>query len=255
MAPRGLKKTLRASAPATLSGTGKYKGFQSKQSKKKLRGLTKTLQSRLWSDGILPSIARKADASIRPKTAWKGKRGGITRGTKVDQQVSKLINGGKMAVLRQKSMFRLTRLTLSALAKHKLDPVMAQRSVVDEQRRLGTAADVICYDKKSNRLVMVELKCGYDHGRTAAAERGGRPCKMQSPCSKASDCNLHRHLAQLAVTREMFVREKATLKKLGDLGIEQTVDGLLLYVNDEGAEFFVLNDWWKKKASKILVGL
>lgn len=255
MAPRGLKKTLRVTSPAVLSGTGKYKGFQSKATNKKLRGLTKLLQARLWSDGILPSIARSADSAIRPKMAWKGKRGGQTRGTKVDQQLSKLINGGKMAVLRQKSMYKLTKLALSALAKRKLDPIMAQRSVLDEQRRIGTAADAICYHKKSNRLVMVELKCGYDHGRSAAAERGGRPCKMRSPCSKAFDCNLHRHLAQLALTRELFVREHKTLKLIGDLGIEQQVDGLLLYVNDEGAEFFVLDDWWKKKAPLILRGL
>ena len=46
-----------------------------------------------------------------------------------------------------------------------------------------------------------------------------------------------------------------TLKKIGDLGIEQQVDGLLLYVNDEGAEFFPLDDWWKKKAPLILKSL
>ena len=66
---------------------------------------------------------------------------------------------------------------------------------------------------------------------------------------------VHRHLAQLALTREMFVRENKTLKLVGDLGVEQQVDGLLLYVNDEGAEFFVLDDWWKKKAPLILRGL
>ena len=160
-----------------------------------------------------------------------------------------------MAIMRQKSMYKLTKLTLSALAKRKLDPVAAQRSVLDEQRRIGTALDVLCYEKSSNRLVIVELKCGYDHGRAAAAERGGRPCKMRSPCSKAFDCNLHRHLAQLAVTREMFVREQKTLKLIGKLGVDAHVDGLLLYVNDEGAEFFVLDDWWKKKAPKILKSL
>tara|TARA_Y100000817_G_scaffold183757_1_gene143607 strand:- start:330 stop:566 length:237 start_codon:yes stop_codon:yes gene_type:complete len=78
---------------------------------------------------------------------------------------------------------------------------------------------------------------------------------MRSPCSKAFDCNLHRHLAQLAVTREMFVREQKTLKLIGKLGVDAHVDGLLLYVNDEGAEFFVLDDWWKKKAPKILKSL
>ena len=84
--------------------------------------MTKALQSRLWSDGILPSIARSADSAIRPKMAWKGKNGGQFRGAKVDQQVSKLINGGKMAILRQKSMYKFTKLALSALAKRRLHP-------------------------------------------------------------------------------------------------------------------------------------
>tara|TARA_B110001452_G_scaffold59390_2_gene46185 strand:- start:12316 stop:13089 length:774 start_codon:yes stop_codon:yes gene_type:complete len=252
MAPRGLKALLRKSSPAKLAGSGSWKGFQSLKTKRKLKGLTKRLKDRVWSDGILPLIARNADPSIRDKGCWKGKMGGQRRGTKVDQQLSKLINGGKMAIMRQKSMFKLTRLALSAMAKRGLDPVMAQRAVISEEKGLGTAADVIAFDKATNRLVVVELKCGYDHGRQAAAEKGGRPCKMRGPCGKALDSNVHRHLAQLSVTRELMAREKDTLKKVGDLGVDQNVEGVLMYVNDAGVEFYPLDTWWQGRGSKLI---
>ena len=252
MAPRGVKTLLRNTAPAKLVGEGKYKGYQSRETNRKCRGLTKCLQQRLWSDGILPTIARMGDASIRPKFAWKGKKGGQTRGKLVDQQLSKLINGGKAMIMRQKRMYALTRLALRGLTKRGLDPVIAQRSVLCEDRRLATAADVIAYERKTNRLVVVELKCGYDHGRKAAAERGGRPCKMKPPCSRVQDCNINRHLAQLAVTRDLLARERQMLKQLNDLGVESAVDGVLMYVNDEGVEFYKLEEWWLKKAPALV---
>lgn len=255
MAPRGLKSLLRKSSPARLVGKGSWKGFESVKTHKKLRGLTRSLKEKLWSNGILPAIARDSDPSLRDKGVWRGKKGGQRRGTKVDDQLSKLVNGGKLAIMRQKSMFKLTRMALSAMAKRGLDPVIAQRSLISEERRLGTAADIIAFHRKSNRLVVVELKCGYDHGRQAAAEKGGRPCKMQAPCSKAFDSNVHRHLAQLTVTRELLAREKETMTKVGDLGIDQTVDGLLMYVNDAGVEFYELDPWWQKKGSKLIVSI
>ena len=252
MAPRGVKTLLRTTAPAKLVGEGKFKGYQSKETNRKCRGLTKQLQSRLWSEGILPTIARMGDTSIRPKKAWKGKKGGQTRGKLVDQQLTKLVNGGKAMIMRQKKMYALTRLALRGLAKRGLDPVIAQRSVLCEDRRLATAADVIAYERKTNRLVVVELKCGYDHGRKAAAERAGRPCKMKAPCSRVLDCNVNRHLAQLAVTRDLLSRERQTLRSLNDLGVESTIGGMLMYVNDEGVEYFKLDEWWVKKAPALV---
>lgn len=252
MAPRGLKTLLAKSAPAKLVGSGRKIGFESRATGTKLRGITKQLRERLWSEGMLPLIARQSDMSIRAQGTWSGKKGGQRRGDRVDKQLSKIINAGKEAAKKQKSMFRLTRMALSALANRGLDPVIAQRSVISEPHRLGTAADILAYHKETNRLVVIELKCGYDRGRQAAATDEGKPCKMRSPCGQASDCNVHRHLAQLTVTRELFAREHDTMKKVGDLGIDQTIDGLLMYINDAGAEFYDLTEWWKKKASKVV---
>ncbi len=258
MPPRGLKSFLKKSAPAKLVGTGKYRGFallsQCKKTSTKLKGLTKRLSNRVWSSGALPSIAKRADA--RPGGHWSGKKGGLKRGAKVDAQLTRLMNAGPAALKKATHVFRLTKMVLSGLAARGLEPVMAQRAVASQAHRLGTAADFVCLDKKANKLVIVELKCGFDHGITAPTVSGkGKPCTMSGPLRKASDCVLHRHLAQLAVTRELFVREKPTLAKIGDLGLDQDVDGLLMYARDGGVEFHALSDWWAKRAPKLLDAL
>lgn len=258
MAPRGLKAFLKKSAPAKLVGTGKWKGFalvrQGQKTSTKLKGLTKALAKRVWSSGTLPRIARQADP--RPGGHWGGKRGGIKRGAKVDAQLSRLINAGPAALKKIDHVYNLTRMVLAGLATRGIEPVMAQRTVASQLHRVGTAADFVCFDPKVNRLILVELKCGHDHGITApTVSSKGKMCKMKAPLSKASDCVLHRHLMQLAVTRELFVREAATLAKLGDLGLDQEVDGLLMYARDSGVEFHALEDWWKERAGKILDAL
>ena len=129
-------------------------------------------------------------------------------------------------------------MVLSGLAARGLEPVGSQRCAISERHRVGTAADIVAFSEASNRLVVVELKCGYDHGRKAAAERDGKPCAMQAPLSRVSDCNLHRHMLQLCVTRHLFAAETSTLARLGELGIEPEVDAVLMYANDAGVEFY-----------------
>lgn len=257
MAPRGLKSALKKSAPAALSGTGKFKAFtvlrQGKKTGVKLRGLTKRLEKKLWSVGSLPTIATRSGGCAGGH--WKGKNGGRKRGTKVDSQLTRLINAGPAAMRKAAHVYRLTKMVLSGLHARNLEPVLAQRAVVSESARIGTAADVIALDTKKHRLVVVELKCGYSSGRTAAAVCKGKLCKMQAPLRGASDCNLHRHLAQLAVTRELFVREKKTLARVGELGVQDGVDAVLMYADDNGVEFHSLEDWWVKRAPAMLLSM
>jgi hypothetical protein len=254
MAPRGLKAALKKSSPAALTGTGKFKTFtvlrQGKKAGCKLRGLTKRLEKKLWSAGTLPSIAKRSGG--RAGGHWKGKNGGRKRGTKVDAQLTRLINAGPAAMNKAVHVYRLTKMVLSGLHARNLEPVLAQRVVISETDRIGTAADVIALDTKSNRLVVVELKCGYSSGRTAAAARKGKLCKMRAPLRTASDCNLHRHMAQLAVTRELFVREWKTLQRVGELGVQEGVEAVLMYADDNGVEFHSLDEWWEKRASQML---
>ena len=255
MAPRGLKAALKKSNPAVLVGTGRFKGFsplrQGKKTGRKLRGLTKRLEKKAWSTGTLPMIAKRSNG--RAGGHWTGTNGGRQRGKKVDAQLTRLINAGPSAMKNALHIYRLTKMVLAGLASRGLEPVAAQRAVISEAHRIGTASDIMAYRKKTNKLVVVELKCGYSNGRTAAAvNHDGKACKMHAPLSGAWDSNVHRHLAQLAVTRELFVREKNTLDRLGELGLEREVDGVLMYADDEGVEFFELTDWWVKRGSKLL---
>lgn len=230
MAPRGLKATLKKGVPAKLVGTGKRRGFevlrQGQRTNVKLKGLTKRLQKKVWSSGDLPLVARSSER--RPGGHWGGPAGGRARGTRVDAQLTKIINGGPSAMKNVGHCYRLTKMALSGLSQRGLEPVCAQRVVISEKHRVGTAADII------------------------AAQKDGRCCKMGAPLSRVADCNVHRHLAQLAVTWELFCRERCTLKRVGELGIEQTPTGLLMYVNDAGVEFFELGEWWRNRASRLL---
>lgn len=258
MPPRGLKAFLRKSAPAKLVGTGKFKGFalvrQGKKTSTKLKGLTKALAKRLWSTGALPAIAKRADP--RPGGHWGGKRGGLRRGAKVDAQLSRLVNAGPAALKKAGHVYNLTKMVIAGFATQGLEPVMAQRAVASQTHRVGTAADFVCMDRKANRLVLVELKCGHDHGITAPTVNGkGGACNMQAPVSKAADCVLNRHLMQLCVTRELFVREASTLDKLADLGLDKEVGGVLMYARDDGVEFHELQDWWVQRGPRLLNAL
>lgn len=246
MAPRGLKKILKDTVPAKLTGKGKWRGFADHQGRK-LKGLHPALEERLWSKGSLPSIAKYGTVK---RTGWKGKGGGRKRGAAVDSQLSAAVNRGKTKPT--KGQYTLTKLALAALAEHKLEPVASQRAVCDSRRRLGTAIDVLCYDSVNNRLVVVELKCGHSGSKQAAAQKDGKACTMNTPLGKAPDNTLNRHMAQLTVTRELFASEKDTIVKLQNIGINSEIGGALLYVNDELTELYPLDTWWTDRARKLM---
>lgn len=252
MAPRGLKKVLKDSAPCKLVGSGITKHFEIKKGSTgrglKLKGLTKRLQSHIFSEGELPSIAK---ASAAPAGGhWRGPAGGRRRGSAVDAQVSRLA-GATYEKRYNSKMLNLTKLVFSAMSVRGLEPVMGQRSVCSQLHRIGTAADVVCYDATNNSIVVVELKCGHSGARTAAAVKSGKACRMKSPLGSAPDNTLHRHLSQLAVTHHLLTRETDTITKLNNMGIE-TVTGLLMYANDASVDVYDLDPWWIKKAPKIL---
>ena len=252
MAPRGLKKALKDTAPCKLVGSGIYKHFEIKPTGTKrgikLKGLTKRLQSHIFSDGDLPMIAKHSAAPAGGH--WRGPDGGRKRGSAVDAQVSRL--AGVSADKRYASkMLNLTRMVFSALCTRGLEPIMGQRAVCSQLHRVGTAADIVCHDAENRAVVIVELKCGHSGARTAAALKSGNVCNMNAPLSKAYDSTLHRHLAQLAVTHHLLTRETETVKKLSNMGIE-SVDGILMYANDSGVDVYTLDPWWIAKAPKIL---
>ena len=246
MAPRGLKAFLKK-PNVKLAGSGKFKGYvrvnADGSSGRKLKGITKALTRHVFSDGSLPWGSGS-------RLGWKGKGGGRRRGSAVDAQLSRIVNAGSKAPAK----FRLTRMAVAALKKVELEPVVAPRAVASG--KLGTAADLLCFRKKdNNQLVVVEVKCGFTDVRHAPATKDGRRCKMRAPLSQVEDTALHRHLAQLAVTREMLLRDKAVAGKLKELGLDTDLGALLLYLDDESAELFELPDWWKRRGAKLLKAL
>ena len=144
-------------------------------------------------------------------------------------------------------------MTFNALEYHHLEPIEAQRVVLDERRRLATAVDVMCYNKdRVDELVLVELKTGFPGDRSLPArDSRGEAIRMRSPLTTARDCFLHRHLAQLAATRELFVRESKTMKALHKKGVTRVV-GMLLYVTPSASEIHRLPTWWSKRGERIL---
>lgn len=254
MAPRGLKKILKTSVSAKLVGKGKFKCFQPLRAGtpngRKLRGLTKALESTIWSSGTLPTVAKYGKVA---RAGWRGKGGGRRRGIAVDSQLSRAVNAGKSRP--QKGQYTLVKIALAMLADNGLEPVACQRAVCSERARLGTAIDILAYEKLTSRLVVVELKCGCSGAKTAAATKNGRPCTMSAPLGATPDTMLNRHLTQLACTRALFVREQAAMAKMQAIGIESYVGGALLYVNDEESELYTLSPWWISRSSRLLDAL
>jgi hypothetical protein len=213
-----------------------------------LRGITKLLESKLYSDG---TIDYKSAQPTGGGTSWRGPNGGIRRGKAVDTQVSRLASCG-VGKRTSTASYKLSRYVFSALEKSGLEPLEGQRVVVDTTRNLGTAIDVLAYNSQNNALAVVELKTGFAASRTLPAVNAvGNECMLNYPCTGATDCVLHRHLAQLAVTHRLFVKEKKLLDTLKKRFEIRAVEGVLLYVNERDTSLYNLTSWWVRRGGAI----
>ena len=122
--------------------------------------------------------------------------------------------------------------------------------MLDRARGIGTAVDVVC-QRGDDEVVLLELKCGYRGDRATPVYDRGRPLRMRAPLKTAVDCALHRHLAQLAATHALFVRERGTMAALRAKGVAR-VTGALIYVDDDFSELHELPDWWRRRAERLL---
>ena len=239
-----LRDLLQRTAPGKFVKSKRAAGFRSRAGVR-LRGITKRLSVEVYSSAELP-LQKDGPSGYGGGKFWGGN--GLKRGCAVDAQVARLTNLGESA-RRGARMLSLTKHAFHALRHHKLTPVVAQRVVVDEPRRLGTAVDLVCTDARdSAALVLLELKTGYPGDR--AMPVNGH-LMMKAPLRKAHDCALHRHLAQLSVTHRMFVSEADTVRALETLGIAK-IRGALLYVTPKESELHVLEPYWLNKAKALV---
>ena len=255
-APRGLKKILKTSQSVKLVGSGRFRGFQllkaGKPTNVKLSGLTKKLDSKIFSSGS--SFPSHAIRGSEKKIGWRGKSGGRRRGSAVDAQLSKCVNSGKLTP--QKGFYSLTKLILIALSESGLVPVLAQRGCSSVSSRVATASDLICYNSKTSKLTIVELKCGFSGSRTTASQIHGKPCHMNAPVESAPDCFLNRHMAQLAATIQLTQSETKMLEKVASLGVDtSSLEGILLYANEDACDLIPIPEWWMKRAPRLVRAL
>ena len=250
--PRGLKTFVVESSPGKLV-RGKFPSFRPTNSDgsirgSPLRGITKRLHSSIYSSGEFPEGVFKGEWR---GGAWKGDGGGIRRGRAVDSQVSKLAGVSK-AKRASSNKFKLSRMLFSVLEEAGIEPLCGQRVVIDEAARLGTAADVVGYRRRDNKLVLVELKSGYRGDRSAPALSKKKVCSLAHPLSNAKDTILNRHFAQLTATLSMFVSERKTMdtmrKKFDLAGIE----AVLVYTDDYQSEIYELPRWWVKRGKALV---
>lgn len=242
-ATRGVKTLLKKSSPGksgTVHGHRCYKTGDGKA----LRGITKLLNAKLFSNGAHLGEAIKGDGR---GGCWRGPGGGRRRGRAVDTQMTRLVNGSK-AARRGARMMKLTRLVFTTLRMHNLEPLVAQRVVHDGV--IGTALDLVC-QRGEDELVVMELKCGFAGDRDAPALLAGRVQTMAPPCAKAKDSVYNRHLAQLAVGFELFSRETQTVNRLSQKGITH-LTGALMYVNNENSSLYPLPSYWQKRGKSLV---
>ena len=251
--PRGLKKFL-VDKPTGKLSKGKFTAFRQTNSNgdfvgPPLRGITKLLSTQLFSEGVLPEAATSSNEF--KGSVWKGQGGGLKRGRAVDSQVSRLA-GASVSARNNAFKFKLSRIAFLALEVAGFEPVCGQRVVVDARRRIGTACDIICYQRSENALVVVELKCGFGGVRTLPACVNSKPQKLSPPCAGADDSILNRHLAQLTITKKLLENDRvflAGLKKKFDI---DAIKGCLLYSCDRDSQLHVLPSWWARRANAIL---
>ena len=244
MAPRGLKAALKK-PNVKLSGAGKFKGYvrvnPDGSTGRKLTGITKALDKHVFSDGSLPWGAGS-------RLGWKGKGGGRRRGSAVDAQLTRIVNSGA----KTQAKFRLTRMAVAALKKVGLEPVVAQRAVASGS--LGTAADLLCFEKKHNQprrrrgQVRIQQACATRRRPRAArsARCARRSRRSSTPRSTATS-------RSSSATREMLRRDKSRRPTSStSSGLDTELGALLLYLDDESAELFVIPDWWVRRGAKLL---
>lgn len=251
--PRGLKAFLKESSPGKLT-KGAYKGYRAIDSHgafegPTLKGITKRLAAKLYSAGELDDTA--TTSTERVPGVWKGNNGGLRRGKAVDSQVSRLASASESA-RNAASKYKFTSITFSALSKAGLTPLLGQRVALSRQHGIATAADMLCWHDASKSVVVVELKCGFSGNRTAPAAIKNRPQKMKAPCAGASDCLLHRHMAQLATTYELLRKEARLLATLKTKFGVAELKGALLYSCDRDSQLHELSDWWVRRGRALV---
>lgn len=178
----------------------RLKCFYDTQERKRLKGAAKLLAKRFWpaySFRRAPRGAAPAEgAPPPPPPTERGRactaRQGRARGTLVDREVARAINGQRL-----RSPHPFTTYALEALRRARIRAVAAQVVVFDAG--IATAVDILGADE-AGTLCCVELKCSSD------SRYGGACGPMRGVLAGRVDSLREQHAVQVQVTRLLFER-------------------------------------------------
>ena len=149
------------------------------------RGLTKTLSSCFYPEFSI-SVTLK-DVKKKPR------KRGMHIGNMVDKQLTDWVETGKVRHPDKRFL-----LLVQIITNMGWTPIKSQLALGCSTLRLGTRVDLIC-KTKSNKLVIVELKCGFDEYYDV-----GNQGNMSFPFQDVVATFRNKHYIQLWITCWLF---------------------------------------------------
>lgn len=181
-------------------------------------GLTKRLHALFWPDSVgnprsKDARARRAPAALAPgesKLVRTCATSGAEHGTLVHDQLRRAV-AHVMRLGAQKGAAAFARecrtpdpcvlRVLSVCERQGWTPVASELPLWNEDWRVATAIDLLCVDVRRSRLVLVELKNGFEGEEYGPHATDAR---MRAPLDDLRDCPMHRHQLQLLAMRLML---------------------------------------------------
>jgi hypothetical protein len=194
------------------------------------------------ASGITKLLQRVYYPDYKYRGGARGERGkgpkGMRRGTLVDVQVRDAVDALAAGVpfKKTKKTHPLTVKFMSALDVLGLDPVATQTKVGDRGERLATAVDLVARDRKTDRVVLIELKCGFNNYMDTSTGR------MKHELKAYPNSPRFQHQLQLAVTTELFVRTFGIRPKTA----------YVLTANDHGVAYHELEESFRRAAPAVM---
>lgn len=154
----------------------------------KFTGITKILKKIFYdkhSNNYIPN--KKYHKNIKNVRGIKG-------GCKIHTQLQDYYARG----VRQNIDSR-TKSIINWLKKSELKVLYTEYPVGDEKKRIATAIDLLCIDKKDN-ILLLEIKTGYDANYTSKTKYN-----MRHPMNELNQSYWSQHQLQMLASRELFI--------------------------------------------------
>ena len=172
----------------------------------RLRGITELLKAAFYPDyrytgkssGDEDAALRAAGARVRKRAGGKTRKGGMSRGSKLDNVVRGLVERTITKASLRTSVGRDGTTVMQALRAKNLQPLVCQVPCMQRDWGLWTSIDIVAFDVRRKRIVLVEQKSGYDsyYKRSNAM--------MHHELTDTPNSPYYQHMLQIAVARVLF---------------------------------------------------